>query len=150
MSREVGQMEAGKVYDLLARADDLAIERLARAVMEINPDITLIKAPQAGLVMMRARETVGNAGFNLGELLVTECTVTRRDSEFGWGLCLGENPDRAFHLAVLDLAWEHIPEQRHEMETALAVIAAFVRQLDAALSAGVERTRVRFEVSGNA
>lgn len=150
MLGEIGETEAGKVDGILARADDRTLERLALSVMENNPDITQIKAPQAGLVMMRARETVGNAGFNLGELLVTECTVTRRDGEIGWGLCLGENRERAFHLAVLDLAWEHIPEQRREMETALTVIAAFVQQLDAALSAGVERTRVRFEVSGNA
>jgi len=150
MSSEIGQIDAGKVDGMLARADDKTVEGLARAVMEINPDITVIKAPQAGLVMMRARESVENAGFNLGELLVTECTVTRREDEIGWGLCLGENPERAFHLAVLDLAWEHIPEQRREIETALTVIATFVRQLDAALFASVDRTRVRFEVSGNA
>lgn len=150
MSSEIGQMEAGNKEGMLARADDKTIERLACAVMEVNPDITVIKTPQAGLLMMRAREAVENAGFNLGELLVTECTVTRRDGEIGWGLCLGENPERAFHLAVLDLVWEHIPEQRREIETALKVIATFARQMDAALYASVERTRVRFEVSGDA
>jgi len=150
MFREIGRMEDGKVDGMLARADDRMIERLARGITEVNPGITVLKAPQIGLVMMRAQEAVENAGFNLGELLVTECTVTRGEGEVGWGLCLGENPDRAFHLAVLDLAWEHIPEQRRELEAALTAIAAHVRHEDAVLSASVDRTRVRFEVPGDA
>lgn len=150
MSRRTLRMKAGKANSVLARADDRTIERLARGVMETNQGITVIKAPQTGLVMMRAQESVENTVFNLGELLVTECTVTRGEGEIGWGLCRGENPDRAFHLAVLDLAWEHVPEQRRELEAALTAIAAHAGQEDAVLSAIVDRTRVRFEVTKDA
>ena len=64
-------------------------------------EVKIIKAAQAGLVMMRARDAVAEQIFNLGEVLVSECTVML-DKQTGYGLVMGNQPERAEAMAILD------------------------------------------------
>ncbi|MFB5192537.1 phosphonate C-P lyase system protein PhnG [Alicyclobacillus fastidiosus] len=71
------------------------------AKVEWMADIQVVKPPQMGLVMMRARESVEQEVFNVGEVLVSECTVTV-DGQLGFGIVAEHDLERARALAVLD------------------------------------------------
>ncbi|GMA60436.1 phosphonate C-P lyase system protein PhnG [Alicyclobacillus fastidiosus] len=64
-------------------------------------DIQVIKPPQMGLVMMRAKESVEQEVFNAGEVLVSECAVMV-DGQLGYGVITEKDLERVHALAVLD------------------------------------------------
>lgn len=140
-------MNKERLRTILHRVDNGILSQLAHSVLAAVPEIRVIKPPQMGLVMMRARETVENQPFNLGEVLVTECTVALGEAT-GWGCCLGDDPDRAYHLAVLDLALHLGVGPVDRIEAALLAQEERILQEDRAEFANIARSRVQFEVLG--
>ncbi|MDD9266744.1 phosphonate C-P lyase system protein PhnG [Paenibacillus sp. MAHUQ-63] len=66
--------------------------------------VALIEEPNHGLVMVRVRETAKMSLFYLGEVLVTECKV-RVEGALGIGIVKGDEPEKAYDLAVIDAAY---------------------------------------------
>lgn len=92
--------------------------------------------------MARVQETVDGEVFNLGEVLVTSCEVVL-DGEPGWGLVMGDDPERALCAAVLDAANARgMPE---ETEAEISRQLASAREDRRARWAKVRTTRVEFE-----
>ncbi|MGH8019554.1 MAG: phosphonate C-P lyase system protein PhnG [Opitutaceae bacterium] len=69
--------------------------------LEQRHDIKILKQPGICLTMIRAEDSLEKQEFFLGEALTTECEVAV-DGEAGYGLCLGEEPVRAYCAAVCD------------------------------------------------
>ncbi|NPV30280.1 MAG: phosphonate C-P lyase system protein PhnG [Firmicutes bacterium] len=132
---------------ILHRVNNGILSQLARSVLAASPEVRVIKPPQVGLVMMQARETVENEPFNLGEVLVTECTVALGEAT-GWGCCLGDDPERAYHLAVLDLALHLGVGPVDGIRAALLAEEERILREDGAEFANIARSRVQFEVLG--
>jgi alpha-D-ribose 1-methylphosphonate 5-triphosphate synthase subunit PhnG len=65
------------------------------------PDLELLREPETGLIMVRGRLGGTGAPFNLGEMLVTRCTVTL-EGHIGHGFKLGDDPQGAFLAAAAD------------------------------------------------
>lgn len=93
------------------------------------------------MVMARAKDTVDGETFNLGEVLVTRCEVAL-DGEPGWGIVLGDEPERALCAAVLDAAQSDFPDG---VEEGLSLQLALARETGRERWAGVQPTRVEFE-----
>lgn len=72
--------------------------------------VQILKEPQARLIMMRAKDSATTEVFNLGEVLVSDCTVTV-DGQLGYGLVLGNQPQRAEAVAILDAVF-HAPGKK--------------------------------------
>jgi alpha-D-ribose 1-methylphosphonate 5-triphosphate synthase subunit PhnG len=69
--------------------------------LEARHATRLVREPSICLTMIRAEDSIEGQEFYLGEALTTECEV-EVDGHIGYGLCLGEEPDRAYCLAVAD------------------------------------------------
>lgn len=67
-------------------------------------EVKAVEEPGQSLVMVKARETTQNSLFYLGEMLVTECKV-QIDGCIGIGIIRGDEPERAYDLAVIDAAY---------------------------------------------
>jgi phosphonate C-P lyase system protein PhnG len=82
---------------------ECALEPLAKLVeqLERSCDIQLVKIPTPCLVMIRAADSIEGQEFYLGEALASECEVSV-DESTGYGICLGEEPERAYALAIID------------------------------------------------
>jgi alpha-D-ribose 1-methylphosphonate 5-triphosphate synthase subunit PhnG len=82
---------------------ECAIEPLKALVtdLETTYQVNVKKSPSICLAMVPAQDSLEAQKFYLGEALATECEV-EVDGHHGFGLCLGEEPARAYCLAVLD------------------------------------------------
>jgi alpha-D-ribose 1-methylphosphonate 5-triphosphate synthase subunit PhnG len=69
--------------------------------LESNFKIKVVKAPFIYLTMIRAEDSVELQEFYLGEALTTECEV-EIEGVLGIGICLGDEPERAYCIAVFD------------------------------------------------
>ncbi len=67
------------------------------AVAELAP-------PEPGLVMTKMRETARNTLFYIGEVLATEAKA-RVEGHLGLGLIVGNRPEAARDLAIIDAAY---------------------------------------------
>lgn len=77
---------------------------LEAAIAELEPlaDITDVRPPQFGLVMVRGRVgAVGNA-FNIGEALVTRASVQLQNGVVGHSYLLGRARKKARLAAIID------------------------------------------------
>jgi alpha-D-ribose 1-methylphosphonate 5-triphosphate synthase subunit PhnG len=81
------------------------LEALSTLVGELESRwaIDLVREPSSCLVMLRAADSVDGQQFFLGEALATECEVSIGGNP-GLGICLGDDPVRAYCLAVADAA----------------------------------------------
>jgi alpha-D-ribose 1-methylphosphonate 5-triphosphate synthase subunit PhnG len=86
----------------LATAFTERIERGHRVKVE--------RPPAKSLALVKARDSASMALFYAGEILLTECTVTVNDT-IGFGAVMGDDPDKAYELAVVDAAFRaELPE----------------------------------------
>ncbi len=83
-----------------------------------QPRYKLVRGPETGLVMVRAR--TGNSGerFNLGEMTVTRCTVSLDQGVMGHAFIGGLCHEHARLAAVFD-ALLQLPEQGEELRHTL-------------------------------
>lgn len=72
--------------------------------VEANVPVQLESPPTIGSIMMKARDSVSMQPFYMGEILVTECTVSIQ-GYFGLGMIKGEELEKAYQLAVIDAAF---------------------------------------------
>ena len=86
--------------------------------MAERPDYQVVRGPETGLVMVRARS--GNVGerFNLGEMTVTRCSVGLAGGVMGHAFIGGMKPDHACLAAIFD-ALMQLPERREELRRQL-------------------------------
>ncbi|WP_117192959.1 phosphonate C-P lyase system protein PhnG [Rhizobium terrae] len=128
---------------LLARAtkDELhaAWERLPS-----RPEVTPVRGPETGLVMVRGRIGGGGAPFNLGEATVTRATVLLGSGTAGHAHALGTAKENVRLAAIFDALWQE-PGTRDYVEAALlAPIEARIAVEDRQKAEETAATRVDF------
>lgn len=86
---------------VLARAN---VDELETAWDELpaKPDYNLLRAPESGMVMVRARAGGEGQRFNMGEMSVTRCVVTVGDGIQGHAYVAGRDKRHAMLAAVFD------------------------------------------------
>lgn len=101
----------------LALADGACLQE-AWESLAAPPGYRVIRGPETGLVMVRAR--AGNAGrrFNLGEMTVTRCSVGLDDGTMGHAWLAGVRPEQA-RLAALFDALLQVPGRSDELYDSL-------------------------------
>lgn len=111
------------------------------------PAYTVLRNPEAGMIMLEGR--AGNSGqrFNLGEMLVTRCSVAL-GSEYGsiegHAYVMGNRPGHARTAAVLDALMQR-PEYAPRLETELvAPLLAAHAGKEVRIAAETAATRVDF------
>ncbi len=95
-------MKMAEISKVLVEGDQALLKQFAEEV-EANHQITIIKHPGRSLVMAKTRDSVSRAPFYIGEVLVSECTVSI-DQVYGLGVVMGDEPEKSYHLAVVDAA----------------------------------------------
>ena len=98
-SNGAGRVDLG--YDYTLCECDLDPLKLLVNQLEQSHAVTIRKSPAVCLTMIPAEDSLEQQKFYLGEALTTECEVVV-DGFPGFGLCLGDEPVRAYCIAVVD------------------------------------------------
>ncbi|MDR7317128.1 phosphonate C-P lyase system protein PhnG [Brevibacillus nitrificans] len=126
----------------LAGSGELAAQ-LAEEILE-RYDVKTIEEPNQGLVMVKVRETAQKSLFYLGEVLVTECKVQINGS-IGLGVLHSHDRKLAYHLAVIDAAYEAGLKETADWTDRLIQEEAAYQKQRLAVQSGVLKTKVSFE-----
>ena len=99
ISSEAGRVGLGPDYTLC----ECDLEPLKQMVSQLEQSypVEVRRAPSVCLTMVSAEDSLEQQKFYLGEALTTECEVAV-DGLPGFGLCLGDEPVRAYCIAVVD------------------------------------------------
>jgi alpha-D-ribose 1-methylphosphonate 5-triphosphate synthase subunit PhnG len=106
---------------------------------------TLVKTPGICLTMIRAEDSVEKQEFYLGEALTTDCEV-EINGQIGYGICLGDEPDRAYCMAVVEAALLQNDVQATLIHDFLTAQASIIRQQEETEFAHIMRTKVDFKL----
>ncbi|WP_408008177.1 phosphonate C-P lyase system protein PhnG [Pseudalkalibacillus sp. A8] len=96
-------MKKSRLTRILVEGDPAFLKKLSAQVEE-NETVKLENQPKTSLVMLKSRDSVSKQPFFMGEVLVTESTVSIQ-GKFGIGVIMGENPTRSYQIAVVDAAF---------------------------------------------
>lgn len=101
------------------------LKRLVERLEKLHA-VSMHRNPSVCLTMIPAEDSLEGQKFYLGEALTTECEVVV-DGRPGFGLCLGDDPVRAYCIAVVDAllqAEQPVPQEidaflrEHEQQVA--------------------------------
>jgi alpha-D-ribose 1-methylphosphonate 5-triphosphate synthase subunit PhnG len=101
-----GAAERRESMRLLARATLAELSAAWKAIAD-KPDVTPVRGPETGLVMVRGRIGGGGDPFNLGEATVSRATVRLATGEIGHGQLLGTDKERARYAAIFDALYQN-------------------------------------------
>jgi alpha-D-ribose 1-methylphosphonate 5-triphosphate synthase subunit PhnG len=132
---------------VLARAAPTELATRAAPIL-VDYRFEALRAPEIGLVMVRAR--IGNTGdrFNLGEATVSRCAVRHRANDdsvvVGVGHVLGRDEAGAEYIARLDALLQRESLQPALLHELIEPLRAARLQRDREQRTRTEATRVRF------
>jgi alpha-D-ribose 1-methylphosphonate 5-triphosphate synthase subunit PhnG len=138
-----GFAELGSDYTLCECELD-PLQRLV-ADLELSHKVTVCRAPSVCLTMIPAEDSLEQQKFYLGEALTTECEVAV-DGLPGFGLCLGDEPVRAYCIAVVDALLRTDRPLSPGIETFLREQESIVAQRDKAEFDLILQTQVDFKL----
>jgi alpha-D-ribose 1-methylphosphonate 5-triphosphate synthase subunit PhnG len=107
-------------------------------------DVVLLRAPETGLMMVRAQAGGDGQSFNLGEMTVTRCSLTLHSDFVGHGYVAGRSRRHAVFCALGDALAQSAVQAGALQDDVLLPLA---RELDARQKADAEKaaaTRVDF------
>ncbi len=108
---------------VLARASRAELAAAVAQAAPLPPHRTL-RAPEAGMVMLRGRVGGTGAAFNLGEATVVRCALQFDDGRLGVGYALGRDRRKAELIAQLDGVLQDAQVQTALLERIVAPLAA--------------------------
>jgi alpha-D-ribose 1-methylphosphonate 5-triphosphate synthase subunit PhnG len=131
----------------LMRLTALATEgELATAIAAFDPppSVSIVRAPEIGLVMVQGRAGGDGAPFNAGEATVTRAVVRLASGTLGFSYLLGRRGDAARLAAIVDALGQD-PSNRDTLDAAfIAPVAARLAAEAAARRDERDATRVAF------
>ena len=95
-------MEKKRLFKIMAQADRDVIIGLADKIKQ-SREVVIVKSPEKALTMIKMREPVKESLFYLGEVIVTEATVSL-DGTNGTAVTMGDDFDKTLAMAVIDAA----------------------------------------------
>ena len=128
---------------VLAEADPASLDERWRA-LGLDPEFTMLRGPETGLVAIRGRMGGGGGPFALGEATVTRASVRLATGAVGHAIMLGRDTKKATLVAVIDaLALDPETSARIDSEI-IEPLRADIANGDAERAAHAAATRVDF------
>lgn len=93
---------------VLALADPAELDHALQSLGPL-PEHRMLRPPESGMAMVRARSGGTGSQFNLGEMTVTRCAVTLANGVMGVGYVPGRGPRHAEQAALADALLQCAP-----------------------------------------
>lgn len=99
---------------VLSRADAAGLALLWNRI-EDKPAYGFLRSPEPGLIMVRGRAGGSGRPFNLGEMVVTRCSVRLEGGAVGHAYIAGRGRQQAEQAAILDAMLQD-PDRHGEVD----------------------------------
>ena len=121
-------------------------EEMQAAISGVIPEsgITVLRAPDVGMVMLRGRVGGNGAPFNLGEATVTRAAVKLDSGEIGYAYLLGRDLERARLAAIIDALGQRSADRARLERDFVAPVTARLAQAADLRRRRTAATRVNF------
>lgn len=96
-------MEKRRLFKIMSKADRSEIMNLADEIKNAH-DVMVVKEPEKALTMIKMREPVKESLFYLGEVIVTEATVSVNGVN-GTAVAMGDDYEKTLSMAIIDAAY---------------------------------------------
>jgi alpha-D-ribose 1-methylphosphonate 5-triphosphate synthase subunit PhnG len=106
------------------------------------PAFEYLRKPQTGLIMVKARADARNTPFNLGEVLVTRCSVSVL-GRVGHAYIMGDVPEKSLAAALAD-ALAQDDRYREGIEKIVLSLEADLARERAKTTDKIKKTKVEF------
>lgn len=136
-------MQRRRRTTILVKGKRQTAKLLAGEIIKKYP-VKVIQEPQTGLMMVKMRESSQKKLFYLGEILVTECKV-QIGGVLGMGIIQDDKPEMAYHLAVIDAAYNSNLKETEKWEVILMEEEKKIQAQEASEMANILKTKVNFE-----
>ena len=93
-------MEKRRLSKILAKADAAQVRQMAEKIRK-QYEVTVIKAPEKSLTMIKMRDPVKETLFFLGEVIVCEAIVCL-DGIKGMAVIMGDDFEKVLDMAIID------------------------------------------------
>lgn len=123
-----------------------SLSELERSWNELSdkPVFQFLRRPETGLIMVRARAGGKGVRFNLGEMVISRCTVRIDSGPVGCAYVLGSSHRHAELAAVFDALMQDPWRSGQIAETVIAPLAAMLRRREEHQAVAAAATRVDF------
>jgi len=128
---------------LLAKAPAERLEALWAEVGPV-PAYTILRRPEIGLVMVKARISGSGAPFCAGEMTVTRAAVRLDSGEMGFGYVGGRHPRQAEIVAAIDALGQKSDWQKSLEDKVVAPLAHEAESRRQLVRARAAATKVDF------
>jgi alpha-D-ribose 1-methylphosphonate 5-triphosphate synthase subunit PhnG len=128
---------------ILARASAIELSEQLAACCDL-PKYSMLRRPEAGLVMVRGRAGGGGAPFNLGEMTATRCSVRTDDGLVGHAYVAGRNDRLAEIAAFADALLQDPQRQTGILRDVVEPLAKKQEAKRSTVAAKAAATRVQF------
>ncbi|KKB38050.1 phosphonate C-P lyase system protein PhnG [Bacillus thermotolerans] len=136
-------MKRKRRTEILINGSEKLAAKLADEIIS-RYEVIQVEEPNDGLVMVKVRESAKRSLFYIGEVLVTECKVRIHDSA-GIGIVAGHKEELAFHLAVIDAAYQARLKETKDWDKQLLEEEKAIKSERVKQMAHVMKTKVDFE-----
>lgn len=96
-------MEKKRLFKIMSKADRSVILELAEDIKKEH-EVVIVKAPEKVLAMVKMREPVKEMKFYIGEVIVTETTVSM-EGVTGHAVAMGDDFEKTLSMAIIDGAY---------------------------------------------
>jgi len=136
-------MKRRKRTEILIKGSPSLAQELSEEI-ERNYDVKVIESPENGLVMVKMRESAQKSLFYLGEVFITEAKV-QIEGKLGIGVVTGSEPELAYHLAVVDAAYNGDLKETLAWEQLLVEEEMRIKAYQSQKELKIMQTKVNFE-----
>lgn len=95
-------MEKKRLFKIMSKANREVIIELAKEI-QTKKEVVIVKSPEKVLAMVKMREPVKEMKFYIGEVIVTETTVSI-DGVTGHAVAMGDDFEKTLSMAIIDSA----------------------------------------------
>ena len=134
----------GQIYGAIAQARAGVLSDMLTAAKLDFQGVEIVRKPHQVRIMLRLRDSVDHAAFNLGDVLATEAEIDLRGTRAAM-VVMGDEPSRALMGALALAAWRSDPTCRAAFAEALERENASRRDQAQKTWAAVAQSRVEFE-----
>ncbi|MEO0341928.1 MAG: phosphonate C-P lyase system protein PhnG [Pseudomonadota bacterium] len=127
---------------LLAKTAPATLQA-ACADLDLPQDVSDLRVPEIGGVMVRGREGATGNAFNLGEMTVTRAAVQLGDGTIGYSYVQGRDRDHARLAAILD-AMLQTDRTEEILQSVIQPLKVVLAEKRAASQVKADQTKVDF------